>query len=139
MRFSPLCSILLELVEEAVEGERGALLQRLGIDDELAPLFFLGVLGDEELFLLHFRSRVLRLGEAQDMRLDLGEAVEEGLGHFIESLDAHHRPGEAEDGLAVGFLAVGGDQDVDAGGRIRLERLSVDREEDDVEQRRVDN
>ncbi len=75
-------------------------------------LFFLGVLGGEELLLLRFGTGVLRLGEALEMRLDFGKAVEEGLDHFIGSLAAHHRPGEAEDGLAVGFLAVGEDQDV---------------------------
>jgi hypothetical protein len=87
---------------------------RLRLDNFLVaiPLYFLGVLGEEELLILRFKTGVSRLGEALKMWLDCGKAIEKDLGHFIGSLAAHHRPGEAEDGLAVGFLAVSGDQDV---------------------------
>jgi hypothetical protein len=70
------------------------------------------VLGEEELLLLRFRTGVIRLDEALEMRLDRGKAIEKELGPFIGFLAAHHRPGEVEDGLAVVFLAVGGNQDV---------------------------
>ena len=96
---------------------------------------------------------MLGLGEALHVRLDLGEAGEEGLlRHLVEALAAHHGAGEVEDRLAVGLLAFGRGEDVrdqflvldefvgqrDAGGRIGFERLGVDRREDRAEERRGD-
>ena len=96
---------------------------------------------------------MLGLGEALDVRLDLGETGEEGLlRHLVEALAAHHRAGEVEDRLAVGLLAFGRREDVrdqllvldelvgqrDAGGRIGFERLGVDRREDGAEEGGVD-
>ena len=138
-------------------GELDGLLDRgeAHLDDifELTLLLFLRVLGDEEFLLFGFGAGVLGLGEALDVRLDLGETGEEGLlGHLVEALAAHHRAGEVEDGLAVGLLAVGGDEDVrdellvldqfvgerDAGRGIGLEGLRVDRRQDGAEERGVD-